>query len=201
MDCRFVDEQGRVLSAAILQALELWLTLSGPPQQLLEKQCQSELNRAHSSAKEFIIERLCLKEDKLRWLARRCCQSLQLPDLTKSESERIPFRHLQEVLSRIQGLDESQGPVSFHFIPLQWNFRHIDALQIYTDHKQTLIIGNQITLQTANAHSASLEWIDEARKIAHLLHNSTVVLAFVAISEKVRPQLFPSLFPVPKNGN
>ena len=185
LDFRFVDEHGRVLSPAILQALERWLTLSGPPRQILEKQCESELNRANPSAKGFIIERLCLREHKLKWLAKYCCHALYLnPKLTESTSERIPFRRLQDVLSRIRGLDTSQGPVSFHFIPLQWNFRHIDALQIYTDHNQTLIIGNQITLQKANDHSTSLEWIDTARKIADRLQNPTIVLAFVSISEK-----------------
>jgi len=184
LDFRFVDEHGRVLSPAILQALELWLTLSDPPEQLLQKQCESELNRANPSAKGFIIERLCLKENKLQALANRCCHTLNLnKNLTKSKIQRIPFRRLDDVLAKIRRLD-SQDSATFHFIPLQWNFRRIDALQIYTHQKQTLIIGNQITVQTANGHSKSLEWIDEARHIAKFLPNPIIVLAFVAISEK-----------------
>ena len=177
LDYRVVDESGLVLSPAMLQALELALVDTAPPQGVLS---DKDLRRANVSAKGFIIERLCLTEANLHRVASSCIQHLNLPPVQQVEPIRFVFREMSEVIAKIKTMSDKKGPVCLHCIPLLWNFRNIDALQIYTDGKQSLIIGTQVTIQTAADHKKSLHWCAEANTIAPLLQQPTVVLAFVA---------------------
>ena len=182
-DFRCVDHEGRVLSPAILQALERCLLMTGPPKLIMSKNHENDLRHANPSAKGFIVERLCLVEAKLIEVARRCAgDNVTFSFIVDGgfTGQRIAYRTLTDVKTIIENLEPSNGPVGLHLIPLQWKFRHIDALQIYTDFEHTLIIGNQVTIQTPAKHSKSLEWITEACQLQTLLPDSTVVLAFVA---------------------
>eukprot|EP00591_Stephanopyxis_turris_P017751 CAMPEP_0195538378 /NCGR_PEP_ID=MMETSP0794_2-20130614/49493_1 /TAXON_ID=515487 /ORGANISM="Stephanopyxis turris, Strain CCMP 815" /LENGTH=785 /DNA_ID=CAMNT_0040672351 /DNA_START=230 /DNA_END=2587 /DNA_ORIENTATION=- len=180
LDYRFVDESGLVLSPAILQALERALLDSPPPNGILS---HADLNRANASARGFIIERQCLTQANLDRVAHSCMQHLNLNLLAVRQMEpiRFMFREIREVVAKVEAMRDKKDPVCLHCIPLKWNFRHIDALQIYTDfQEQSLIIGTQVTIQTAGDHGKSLDWNAEAETIAQLLQQPTVVLAFVA---------------------
>lgn len=65
-----------------------------------------------------------------------------------------------------------------HFIPVASNHPDVDAWHVYSFDDATVVIGNQVTVSTAQAHKSSLEWLVTASSLPRN-RPLVAVLAFV----------------------
>jgi hypothetical protein len=176
MDERFM-RKGKVLCPLFLQAYEECLLL-GPSPAKFYAISHADLLIQNPSEVGFAVERECLQDENLLRAITPCIKLLghdfpALPEEKSTEANvhRVGFRTVQQVTDEANRLSGSSAAWALHAIPLKWNEKSIDCIQIYFVDTKLFVIGNSISLQTAQDHFKSLAWIDELADMKAALTN------------------------------
>lgn len=172
LDRRFVSENGYVLSPLFLRAMEQSITLGPPPSKIFSA-AYTDLFIKNLSEREFAIERECLQDRNLLKTA-----AILIPDFpARPEITRISYRTFDTILEEANGIQstarkdgdvrDAQGQFwAIHAISVKWKEPSIDGIQLYFVNQTLYVIGNSITLQTAQQdHQKSLKWIEDLTEI------------------------------------
>ena len=188
MDLRYVGDDGSVLSPFLLQAFERSLLL-GPTPADFYGASYSDLLKRNPAEIGFAVERECLQDEKLLKAGAACLERLGADLSTVPQPARIGYRRQQQIVEEAtaaHAVAAGGGSWGIHAIPLAWNQRHVDGIQMYFTGGVLFVLGVQITLQTAQDHAASLAWVEELALLREGLvalpgvDNVRFVLLFVA---------------------
>lgn len=191
-DQRYILEETKcVASPLYLQAFERTLLVTTD---LLAKTLQNFYDIRHRvllstnpSTQGFGVERECLMNSRMLLSAKECLDVL-LPDKDFSRLDRtlpvtrIGFRNHDEIVATIvKAQTEYAGrDWGLHCIPLLWNQRDIDGVQVYFMHSTLYIFGTQITTKTAQQHASSVAWVRSTTAFTLFVPPPTIILSFIA---------------------
>jgi len=167
IDYRYVNEKGEVISPFFLQAFEEYLALCRPPSSVLNVNFLADLQNPFESG--WVLERECLTNEHLLQSASECL--VLFPELSEfvpppgSPIQRMPYRSLEDINTELK---VKAAPFYVHFMPIKVTQRDIDCVQIYSKGDRMVIIGHQVTRQTAQSHDKSLRWYKSAKEYAKL---------------------------------
>eukprot|EP00657_Telonema_sp_P-1_P009815 TRINITY_DN404_c0_g1_i24.p1 TRINITY_DN404_c0_g1~~TRINITY_DN404_c0_g1_i24.p1 ORF type:complete len:715 (-),score=90.89 TRINITY_DN404_c0_g1_i24:263-2407(-) len=126
----------------------------------------------------FGIEKLCLENVSLLRVAFHC---LALMNVTLDEATipimRIGYQEHDQIQREIyrQRQHHPNEDWGLHCIPLRWNEKDVDAIQVYSLNRRVFIIGNSVTISPARDHLGSCEW---SRKIPDFMPDASFILVF-----------------------
>eukprot|EP00035_Acanthoeca_spectabilis_P019505 m.427496 g.427496 ORF g.427496 m.427496 type:complete len:899 (+) comp16864_c3_seq19:6058-8754(+) len=178
LDLRYVGEEGHVLCPFFLQALQRSVAL-GPPPPTAYSQTYTHLHTQNPSEFGFAVERQALAKEKLSIAWEACLKELG-HTFRIQKTERIGYRSFDQIVHQATQMP-STADWAIHAIPLKWNEKSIDAILLYFVDKVLYLIGNSISVSTAQAHSKSLAWIGELdgmRSALDMFDNIEPVLLF-----------------------
>eukprot|EP00743_Colponemidia_sp_Colp-15_P008442 GILK01009176.1.p1 GENE.GILK01009176.1~~GILK01009176.1.p1 ORF type:complete len:699 (-),score=48.39 GILK01009176.1:65-1990(-) len=117
----------------------------------------TSLHNGNASFKGILVERLALGNEMLLFEAAVSC--LKVANIAPPPAP----KSIETVFWTGTTLGHAKDPGDFvHYIPSVSNFPHVDLLQVYTwtagRTKHTLLLGNQITIQSSHEHRGSLSW-------------------------------------------
>lgn len=176
-DLRYVSHSGHVLAPIYLEAFDRAIRLNAAPPHVWATTFRSILLE-NSSVKGFIVERDCLVQDKLLLVARAVLRhygQTTYPRAVLTNTQHgttMSFCDTEDLTDKIVSNATQQSSWYFHGIPVDWNFRHVDAVQVYFFRRrnkphQLIIIGNQVTLKNPSDHWESVKWLaGDARRLA-----------------------------------
>jgi hypothetical protein len=167
-DRRYVSPQRHVLSPLFLQAFEHALVVGSTKENLM---ISNFFNASHMtllnenpSVIGFAVERECLMDANLLRVAAGCLATLDIIVDRSVKCTRIGFRRYDQICDAAKKL--GAGNWALHAIPLQWNEKSVDGVQLYSLKNNLYIIGNSITLQTAQDHVHSVKWVETALEMS-----------------------------------
>jgi hypothetical protein len=121
----------------------------------------------------FAIERMAIRNFQgLKAAALNCVELCNLFELTDSDEidPTSQYGYDAEIEIDPMILPTDQPKIKFfHFIPILWNEEFIDLIQVLIFKKIAFVIGNQITLQTAEQHKSSLNWLTKQNNLCDQL--------------------------------
>jgi len=162
VDYRFVDEYGQILSPLFLDVFKLALIVHPPPKSIFEDaSLLSSLGNAFEQG--WVLERMWLQEQNLFFVSQACIALFPL--YAKFDclqpTARIMYQDVKDIVRNI--------PTSAKFIltciPDVVIERDIDCIQIYGNGNELLLIGHQVSKQSAQEHKKSLRWSALVRTI------------------------------------
>ena len=165
-DARYFHRQERkvfapMFVAALLRALKLF----PPPPSLFTRESSDFVKQdMNASQLGFAVERHCLQDEHLAKVAEDAAKLLG-KRISVESPVRVTFHDMEDLRRAIHRRLQQQDGKSWalHAIPLAWNYSHVDAIQLYYSHaedqSQLLVLGNQVTISTAQKHHASVLWL------------------------------------------
>jgi len=165
-DARFFHRTKRkVLSPMFVKALLLAMKNHPPPKDLFATKSRQFVNEnMNPSERGFAVERHCLQDEHLAKVAEDAAKLLG-KRISVESPVRVTFYDMEDLRRAIHRRLQQQDGKSWalHAIPLAWNYSHVDAIQLYYSHaedqSQLLVLGNQVTISTAQKHHASVLWL------------------------------------------
>jgi hypothetical protein len=111
------------------------------------------------AVERFVIQNLdCIHKAAISCIQNsRSSKELNLPQEI-SFSKKYSFDDEMEIDPEI-AVSYDNNFLAYLFIPLRWNEDWIDLIQLYTHKNSAIVIGNQITLQSAQRHKKSINWL------------------------------------------
>jgi hypothetical protein len=172
-DRRYMGKTGQVLSPLFLQAFEQSILL-GPSLPNFFALSNTQLQTQTASENGFGVEREVLQTTKLIVAATACLKTLNIQSPTEIFS-RIGYRDFKQVASEAKAaLDiKVQDNWAVHCIPLAWNERSVDGLLLYFVNSILYVIGDSISLSSAQDHAKSLAWVNQLQPMKTELEAKT----------------------------
>jgi hypothetical protein len=165
-DLRYMGISGNVLSPLFLQAFQQSI-LVGPSVPSFYAVSNTALLNLNPTELGFGVEREALQDSKLLPAITLCFKMLGLEQSTVPTKVRARFGYswFDQVASEAKAALVAADVWALHGIPLKWNEKNVDAILLYFVDKVLYVIGDSISLSTAQEHVKSLAW---ARELDHM---------------------------------
>jgi len=163
MDYRFFEPGGEIGSDLLLAAYHHAIQLRPPPDVFVEEYW-SVVNK-NPSELGFYVERQVLQDKQLLDIAEKCLNLVGISLGQINDVRRIGYTDVQQIVEEAREMKSKSTKFALHAIPLGFNFKSVDGIQIYVGGDDCYVLGNSITVQTTKEHLKSLAWFTDCTEI------------------------------------